>query len=169
MKNVLNKTYKGFTIIEVMIVLAIAGLIMVIVFFAIPQLQINQRDNARQNAINRTKAELETYASNNQGVYPFRTAGQTLADFQARYLNNVQIKNPKSGGDYVPAFAGGAGPPNNPEDTLNEIFLYPGMTCQGENATGGTYTAPSPTQNTKQYAVRVELDRNNTFYCVDNG
>ncbi len=37
----------GFTIIEVMIVLAVAGLIMAIVFLAIPALQRNARTNAR--------------------------------------------------------------------------------------------------------------------------
>src|SRR3989344_5779049 len=106
MKNVLNKTYRGFTIIEVMIVLAIAGLIMVIVFLAIPQLQRNQRDNARQNAANRLKAEIDTYASNNQGIYPFygvapNTTPHFLDYFENKYITNqVQLKNPKTGATY---------------------------------------------------------------------
>jgi prepilin-type N-terminal cleavage/methylation domain-containing protein len=40
---------KGFTIIEVLIVLAIAGLIMVIVFLAVPALQRNARNTQRTN------------------------------------------------------------------------------------------------------------------------
>ena len=163
MRNVLNKTHKGFTIIEVMIVLAIAGLIMAIVFIAVPQLQRNQRDNARQNAVNRTKAEMETYASNNQGIYPFRTATYTLADFQARYLASVQLKNPKTGNDYSVVAAGGAA--NNPG--ADQIFVYPTAVCNGENASA--YQAPTATLNTKQYALRVQLDRTSTFYCIDNG
>ena len=68
MKNLLTKKkVSGFTIIEVMIVLAIAGLIMVIVFIAVPQLQRNQRDNARQNIANRERPEIETYDGNIQG------------------------------------------------------------------------------------------------------
>jgi prepilin-type N-terminal cleavage/methylation domain-containing protein len=104
MKNLLKtKRAEGFTIIEVMIVLAIAGLIMVIVFIAVPQLQRNQRDNARQNIANRVKAEIETYAGNNQGLYPFAggptavpnklqwyTCGATVTgcweDFVGRYI-----------------------------------------------------------------------------------
>lgn len=39
---------KGFTIVEVLIVLAIAGLIMVVVFLAVPQLQRNNRNNTRK-------------------------------------------------------------------------------------------------------------------------
>ncbi len=79
----------GFTIIEVMIVLAIAGLIMVIVFIAVPQLQRNQRDQTRQNIANRVKAEMETYAGNNQGIYPFKNGCSTvgcITDFVNRYI-----------------------------------------------------------------------------------
>ena len=39
---------QGFTIIEVLIVLAIAGLIMVVVFLAVPALQRNSRNNSRK-------------------------------------------------------------------------------------------------------------------------
>ena len=46
-KNLLNK--KGFTIIEVLIVLAIAGLILLIVFMAVPALQRNSRNTQRNN------------------------------------------------------------------------------------------------------------------------
>lgn len=45
----LKKRTEGFTIIEVLIVLAIAGLIMVIVFVAVPALQRSQRNEARNN------------------------------------------------------------------------------------------------------------------------
>src|SRR5258708_6206634 len=92
MKDLIKKTNRGFTIIEVMIVLAIAGLIMVIVFIAVPQLQRNQRDNARQSIANRVKAELETYAGNNQGQYPFGVAAcgvsptGNICDFVNRYI-----------------------------------------------------------------------------------
>ena len=43
----LKKRAEGFTIIEVLIVLAIAGLIMLIVFLAVPALQRNQRNTTR--------------------------------------------------------------------------------------------------------------------------
>lgn len=166
MKN-LSKRQKpsGFTIIEVMIVLAIAGLIMVIVFIAVPQLQRNQRDNARQNVVNRLKAEMDTYASNNQGKYPFRTSGETMADFMSRYITDkVKIENPRTGENYTIAIAGNAAANPSPSD----IFVYPGMSCQGEGTTG-TFQGASSTNNQRQYAIRVQLDRTNTYYCVDNG
>ena len=40
---------KGFTIIEVVLVLGIAALIFLMVFIAVPVLNRNQRDTARKN------------------------------------------------------------------------------------------------------------------------
>jgi len=45
----LKKRTEGFTIIEVLIVLAIAGLILLIVFLAVPALQRNSRNTQRTN------------------------------------------------------------------------------------------------------------------------
>lgn len=163
MKTKLNKPNRGFTIIEVMIVLAIAGLILAIVFIAVPQLQRNTRDNQRQNVASRLKAELETYASNNQGKYPFSAAvsgSGTLADFQTRYYTTIEKKNPSTGNDYSVSFA--ANDAANP--TADQILIHRAASCNGENATG---TGASTTTN--KYAVRMALDRNNTYYCLDNG
>lgn len=171
MKTRLKKLNQGFTIIEVMIVLAIAGLILAIVFIAVPQLQRNARDNQRQNIVTRVKAEIETYASNSQGTYPFAapntcpttgTGGSTgqLEDFCRRYLSTVDRRNPTTGGDYTLSFA--ALDTTNP--TADQILIHRGATCSGEGATG---TGASAT--TKKYALRVSLDRGNTFFCVDNG
>ena len=51
-----HKLYKGFTIIEVVLVLAIAGLIFLMVFLALPALQRSQRDTQRKNDMARLKA-----------------------------------------------------------------------------------------------------------------
>lgn len=163
MKTRLNKPNRGFTIIEVMIVLAIAGLILAIVFIAVPQLQRNTRDNQRQSVVNRVKAEMETYASNNQGVYPFNSSGTgtgTLSDFNTRYFNTISKQNPSTGNDYTLAFA--ANDTTNP--TADQILVHRNATCSGENASG---TSTSTT--TKKYALRAALDRSGTYYCIDNG
>jgi len=47
----IRKRTEGFTIIEVLIVLAIAGLILLIVFIAVPALQRNARNTQRKNDI----------------------------------------------------------------------------------------------------------------------
>lgn len=57
----------GFTIIEVLIVLAIAGLIMLVVFLAVPALQRNARNNSRNNEAARLAAAITECMSNNNG------------------------------------------------------------------------------------------------------
>lgn len=64
----LRKSQEGFTIIEVMIVLAIAGLIMLIVFLAVPALQRSQRNNARNTEASRIAAAINECLSNRNGT-----------------------------------------------------------------------------------------------------
>lgn len=61
---------QGFTIIEVMIVLAIAGLILLIVFLAVPALQRNARNTQRKNDAAGVLAAVSEYADNNGGAAP---------------------------------------------------------------------------------------------------
>ncbi len=61
------KEEKGFTIIEVLIVLAIAGLIMVVVFLAVPALQRNSRNTQRTNDVSRIASAISECATNNNG------------------------------------------------------------------------------------------------------
>ncbi len=61
---------KGFTIIEVMIVLAIAGLILLIVFLAIPALQRTGRNTQRKNDAGQVAAAIANFISNNNGDIP---------------------------------------------------------------------------------------------------
>lgn len=61
---------KGFTIIEVVLVLAVAGLIFVMVFVALPALQRSQRDNSRRDAMLDFITEIKSYQTNNRGALP---------------------------------------------------------------------------------------------------
>lgn len=66
---------KGFTIIEVMIVLAIAGLILLIVFLAVPQLQRSNRNTSRKGDAGHISSAINAFLSNNQGVQPATGSG----------------------------------------------------------------------------------------------
>ena len=70
---------KGFTIIEVVLVLAIAALIFLMVFIALPALQRNQRDQARKTFQSKVSSAVTTYQSNKRGVSP--TTGATLSGY----------------------------------------------------------------------------------------
>jgi prepilin-type N-terminal cleavage/methylation domain-containing protein len=178
MKTKLNNVNKGFTIIEVMIVLAIAGLIMAIVFFAVPQLRRNSADNQRQSVANRVKAEMDTYAANNQGVAPIKYVNNTVnltttpascptsggagngscGDFATRYLANVNINDPTTN-QPMPIWIN----TYNAAQTFTKgnLYIVARATCSGDT--------PASAAGTNQFALVVGLDRANTRYCVDNG
>ena len=61
---------KGFTIIEVVLVLAIAGLIFLMVFVALPALQRNQRNTARKNNVQTIASALTSYAGDHNANLP---------------------------------------------------------------------------------------------------
>jgi prepilin-type N-terminal cleavage/methylation domain-containing protein len=60
----------GFTIIEVLIVLAIAGLIMLIVFQAIPTVLRNSRNSDRKRDANAILQAVSHYELNHSGNFP---------------------------------------------------------------------------------------------------
>jgi prepilin-type N-terminal cleavage/methylation domain-containing protein len=71
MKNVYKqKRQEGFTIIEVLIVLAIAALILLIVFLAVPSLQRNARNTQRKSDIANLASAMSNFEGNNSGALP---------------------------------------------------------------------------------------------------
>ncbi len=79
-----NTNKKGFTIIEVVLVLAIAGLIFLMVFIALPALQRGQRNTQRENDMSRILTAVQSYQSNNSNKTPWKgcttQAGAVQAD-----------------------------------------------------------------------------------------
>ncbi|MEO7364580.1 MAG: prepilin-type N-terminal cleavage/methylation domain-containing protein [Candidatus Saccharimonadales bacterium] len=71
---------KGFTIIEVMIVLAIAGLIILIVFLAVPALQRNSRNTQRKSDVGRIAAAATTVIQNKNGAISALTSAAVQAE-----------------------------------------------------------------------------------------
>ena len=71
MKNAYRqKREQGFTIIEVLIVLAIAALILLIVFLAVPALQRNSRNTSIRSDAASILAGVNDFVANNNGQLP---------------------------------------------------------------------------------------------------
>lgn len=70
----------GFTIIEVVLVLAIAGLIFLMVFIALPSLQRSQRDTQRRNDMANVSSKITQYQTNNNGKLPSSGSTPAVAD-----------------------------------------------------------------------------------------
>lgn len=141
-----QKSEKGFTIIEVVLVLAIAGLIFLMVFIALPALQRSQRDTQRRSDISTVVSQLNSYATNNNGNLPADNTAFT--SFLNSYVHKgVSLKDPKSGNAYtVSSQTSGSG-----TVTLGQIQYQRNRQCSGENI--GTAAA-----GTRQAAVRIQLE-----------
>lgn len=70
MLNKIKKDNKGFTIIEVLIVLAIAGLILLVVFLAVPALQRQSRNTQLKAAVTNVLGALSDFSGTYDGKTP---------------------------------------------------------------------------------------------------
>lgn len=153
---------QGFTIIEVVLVLAIAGLIFLMVFIALPTLQRNQRDTQRRDDLARFKAQMSQYQANNKGLVPVGTFcnAAPVATFVTGYLHNggtLKWEDPATGNPYACNGAvalGGA-------DTAGEWQYANSASCVGE-----TITTLVPAQP-RSYAVAMKLEGSG-IACLDN-
>ncbi len=151
-----SQKQEGFTIIEVVLVLAIAGLIFLIVFLALPQLQSTQRDSQRRSDLGRFMSALETYASNNNGRYPNDSDLQQMNAFVDGYLTNQGATfNDPLEDDYQ--FG------NDPTSlSSGTIYYRTGAYCGDSEGTFATDGAGS-----RNIAAMVPLE-NGIAYCIDN-
>jgi prepilin-type N-terminal cleavage/methylation domain-containing protein len=85
MLNKLKKREQGFTIIEVLIVLAIAGLILLIVFLAVPALQRNSRNTQRKADVSAAIGAVSDYANNHSGTLPSSQATLNTSLAEGKY------------------------------------------------------------------------------------
>ena len=94
-----HNLYRGFTIIEVVLVLAIAGLIFLMVFLGLPALQRSQRNTARKQDYSTIASAIQTYKANNKGEFPtFEKVGERTGNISpigkgvlAQYLKETNI------------------------------------------------------------------------------
>lgn len=94
-----TKNKKGFTIIEVVLVLAIAGLIFLMVFIALPALQRSQRNTQREDDMARILTAVNDYQTNNNGKTPFNVkGGGVLNTFVMRYIDSSCKETTKASG-----------------------------------------------------------------------
>jgi len=128
---------KGFTIIEVVLVLAIAGLIFLMVFIALPALQRSQRDTQRKQDLSRAMTALTQYQSNNRNNLPGATSA-AWNTFRDSYLKAGSDKfTDPSEGDYTFSYRGTNR--DVPTDLSSTIYVHGSSTCSGETvAAAGT-------------------------------
>lgn len=129
--NVQNKQ-KGFTIIEVVLVLAIAALIFLMIFIALPALQRGQRDTARKNDANAMASALGTYRSNSNGKLPDGTT--EFSGFLTDYVDGLSQYAPDT--TDVLLLSPGSGSEKGTITTVTEskMGVIIGENCEGTNS-----------------------------------
>ena len=98
-----HKKEQSFTIIEVMIVLAIAGLIMLIVFLAVPALQRNSRNNERKADVAAIAAALASYMNDNDFQLPTGLASDSVNSNVLLFGTLDQFFDTSTAGNYEQA------------------------------------------------------------------
>jgi prepilin-type N-terminal cleavage/methylation domain-containing protein len=184
------KERKGFTIIEVVLVLAIAGLIFMMVFLALPALQRSQRNTQRRNDLGIVSAAIQSFMSNNRGAVP-RSATCTL-DNNQRFTNTtgfatgdgaafcnyvgeasanvmvIQVVNPLGGGAAAQGIDGlvtAAATAAN-ADRTNMIIVYTQASCNPTNP--GNEVIRVASRNSAAVVMLTEGGNNSVIpICVD--
>jgi prepilin-type N-terminal cleavage/methylation domain-containing protein len=151
---------KGFTIIEVVLVLAIAGLIFLMVFIALPALQRNQRDTQRRNDLSRVQSAIQNYQTNNRNSLPTFDG-----NFISQYLtvtnsggSSADKFTDPNGNDY--SFKEGGTVNDTFDTTQSVIYVTKGAICGDNNSvTSG--------QGQSKVALQYKLEGGGVA-CVNN-
>lgn len=178
----------GFTIIEVVLVLAIAGLIFLMVFIALPSLQRSQRDTQRRNQMGEVATAIMRYQTNNNQKLPSdgkfdavedgaeekfeevwacsRTNPNAAQCFIRNYLNGVNATENEfvdpDGWAYgltIEELEGDEFFLNNDDFADHMVYIEKKAKCDGERAI--------PSNNAHDYAILYKLEGGGT-YCHDN-
>jgi len=156
--NLLRKE-KGFTIIEVVLVLAIAGLIFLMVFIALPALQRNQRDTARKSDVASVASGVVAYTGNNRGSFPTTVL---LASYVKDVSDNILPNTVAAPSIIVQTAPTEASTNVAPED--GNIWVTPGSECS-TSSVGGQLLSKG---TTRQFTVITKLESGGGAYFCQN-
>jgi general secretion pathway protein G len=96
----------GFTIIELLIVIAVIGILALITIVAYNGVQQRAQNQRKQEDIKNVEALLENYATQHGGVYP-ATTNNTVANWKAIDVRtDANCFNGSKQTDWVPGFTG---------------------------------------------------------------
>lgn len=163
------KTKKGFTIVEVSLVLAIAGLIFLMTFIALPALRASQRDTERKEAVTLLIDALKKYQSNNRGALPSKD--EEWGILQNRYVGNNFVD--PNGAAYTITPKTCTAPTDNicTNDGIGDIY---NATFTGNNYTMTVVTKAScdgqqakATSNPRRIAILYVMERGGV-YCANS-
>lgn len=156
----------GFTIIEITLVLAVAGLIFLIVFLAVPAAQRAVRDEQRRKDTGLLLSAVLSWKLNTN-----KKMLDTNADLQSlKTKNYFKAVDPSSGQPYtLPFYSHSVIHTAVTIPAVGEIVYVSGHHC-GSDPGGNTLITAEPvmaTHNLPQFAVLTKLELGGV-YCLDS-
>lgn len=162
-QKVQNRKSEGFTIIEVLIVLAIAGLIMMVVFMAVPALQRNARNTQRRNDVSALLGAYQEQVANSAGQLPASCSGTTTTC----WVRNVKMSNYIATSSNV-SWTYSTSVPSTvpaPPTSLEGVNIRNGLKCATNGQTAVTTNA---TIRSIVALYRVESAGGTTTQCLES-
>lgn len=151
----LNKN--GFTLIEVVLVLAIGGLIFLLAFLAFRQASINRRDTQRRSDAGRFISEVANYSGDANGKLPGQTGALSVDQFQTTYMGSTW-KDPADNNYKAAASENNATASTVGQNGNDYYYFKAGNKCNGNAMTTGS---------SGDYAIVLKLEKG--VVCRDNG
>jgi len=156
------KNKQGFTIIEVVLVLAIAGLIFLMVFIALPALQRGQRDTERRQDLARAAAAIDACIGLNPGSTTCKSS--VLSSTSASRIPDDEFKDPTTGQRYTLVSGGQIyGIYNNDTQDIGNVYMDSDGYCDGDRPVD----APINRSGSPKYVIAMKLESGGTV-CISN-
>lgn len=157
----LTKKEAGFTIIEVVLVLAIAGLVFAMVFIALPALQRAQRNTQRKRDLATIQAAFQEWHKHNQVSVTdsFSSANEPngFCTFYKKYL--VDLRDPNTGKPYLVALWGS---PNVIDCSTGTVYAREGWDEEVHGSIGG--------ETDKWARMEIgDIQFDDTAFCKEDG
>ena len=164
---------KGFTIIEVVLVLAIAGLIFLMVFIALPAMQRNQRDTQRRNDYSMLSSAITSYSSSNQGKL-YKLLGQSsyndkgdCKNQSAKTFINEEGVDPNGTSYTLTVCPDGkiSDTVTNTKPDVGKVYVVLNADCNGVSNEGYSVPKAKNPSSTRAFAIYGYLEGGSGTYC----
>lgn len=99
-RSKISNLHMGFTLMELLIVIAIMSILVALAVASFSSAQKRGRDSRRRSDLHALQNAIEQYYANNAGSYPGGTY-PNIAVLDATYLPGGEPKDPKSVGSYI--------------------------------------------------------------------
>lgn len=155
----------GFTVAEIMMVLAIAGMILLIIFEAVPNLQRSGRNSQRKQDIQTILQAVSRYELNDSGKFPddcgglghtacTSPGGSTPNDYFLRFSANKLTFYTDANQVVSRNQVSGSATDRGPDTNIDKVYIYNYAICKSSGG-GTTYIGAGYSDVAALYAIET--------------